>query len=48
MFVGDDWKGTAAWADLENQFFAVGVGIEYFPYTPQTSSTRLRQKLFGE
>jgi glycerol-3-phosphate cytidylyltransferase len=47
MFVGDDWKGTALWEKLEREFALLGVRIEYFPYTPQTSSTALRAKLFG-
>ena len=47
MFVGDDWKGTALWEQLEREFALLGVRIEYFPYTPQTSSTALRAKLFG-
>src|SRR4051794_31683116 len=47
MFVGDDWKGTAAWDRLERQFALLGARIEYFPYTAHTSSTALRAALFG-
>lgn len=43
MFVGDDWKGTEKWTKLESEFLAVGVEIVYFPYTKQTSSTKLRK-----
>ena len=42
MFVGDDWKGTDKWKDLEAKFAEKGVTISYFPYTQQTSSTKLR------
>lgn len=42
MFVGDDWKGTERWNELEKQFAEVGATIVYLPYTRQTSSTKLR------
>lgn len=42
MFVGDDWKGTPKWVSLEQEFSALGVEIAYFPYSQQTSSTRIR------
>ena len=42
MFVGDDWKGTEKWNQLEIDFGKLGVKIHYFPYTQQTSSTKLR------
>lgn len=45
MFVGDDWKGSPLFSELEQRFEAVGVRIEYFPYTKGTSSTMLREKL---
>lgn len=45
MFVGDDWKGTEKWNNLEEEFASVGVDIVYFPYTKGTSSTILREKL---
>jgi glycerol-3-phosphate cytidylyltransferase len=45
MFVGDDWKGTDVWNQLERDFADVGVEIVYFPYTTHTSSTLLRQVL---
>lgn len=43
MFVGDDWKGTEKWNNLEAQFRDVGVTVHYFPYTQHTSSSKLRQ-----
>ena len=45
MFVGDDWKGTDIWNHWETEFKKVGVGIVYFPYTKQTSSSQLREAL---
>lgn len=43
MFVGDDWKGTEKWNQLEKDFAKVGVDIVYFPYTKKISSTKLRE-----
>ena len=45
MFVGDDWKGTEKWNQLEAEFATRGVEIVYFPYTTHTSSTLLRAAL---
>jgi glycerol-3-phosphate cytidylyltransferase len=42
LFKGDDWKGTAKGAVLEERMSALGVEVVYFPYTLQTSSTALR------
>ncbi len=45
MFVGDDWKGTPKWLELERVFAPLGVEIVYFSYTMHTSSTKLRHIL---
>ena len=45
MFVGDDWKGSAIFTELEQQLRPHGVEIVYFPYTKETSSTYLKQTL---
>ena len=45
MFVGDDWKGKPLFMEVEAEFKKVGVDVVYFPYTRDTSSTILRQKL---
>ncbi len=45
MFVGDDWKGTDKWNQIEQEFSEFGVEIFYFPYTTHTSSTVLRDVL---
>ncbi|EHK2356712.1 adenylyltransferase/cytidyltransferase family protein [Clostridium perfringens] len=45
MFVGDDWKGKSLFVEIEEEFKKVGVDIVYFPYTKDTSSSMLREKL---
>ena len=45
MFVGSDWKGTATWVRLEEQFAPLGVEIIYFDHTDGVSSTILRDRL---
>lgn len=45
MFVGDDWKGTDKWNQLEEDFKKLNVEIHYFSYTSHTSSTKLREIL---
>lgn len=47
IFKGDDWRGTPKGEKLERDFAAVGVEVMYFPYTEQTSSTKLRAVLDG-
>ncbi len=43
LFKGDDWRGTPQGDLLEERMGAVGVRVEYFPYTAHTSSTQLRR-----
>ena len=45
MFVGDDWKGTKEWIQIEKDFSKYNVEIIYFSYTTHTSSTILRDVL---
>jgi len=45
MFVGDDWKGTEKWNNLEFEFKKLNVEIIYFPYTKGTSSTLINEIL---
>lgn len=45
MFVGDDWKGSALFNEMEQRFKPLGVEIVYFPYTKGTSSTFLKETL---
>ncbi len=41
MFVGDDWKNSPLFNEVERKFKEVGVELVYFPYTQGTSSTLL-------
>ena len=45
MFVGDDWKGSKKWLEIEKDFSKLGVEIMYFPYTTHTPSTLLKEAL---
>lgn len=45
LFIGDDWKGNARWAQTEKDLAQLGARLEYLPYTKNTSSTMLREKL---
>ena len=45
FFKGDDWRGTSKGIALEEEFAKVGVEVVYFPYTIDTSSTKLRAAL---
>lgn len=45
MFVGDDWKNTEIFNELEKRLGEVNVEIKYFKYTPGISSTILRKKI---
>lgn len=45
VFVGSDWKGTAAWNQYEKEFAEVGCSVVYLDHTDGISSTILREKL---
>lgn len=45
IFKGDDWRGTPKGLRLESDLESVGARVHYFPYTPSTSSTQLREVL---
>ena len=42
MFHGNDWKNSSLYNEMEEKFRSVGVAIEYFEYTKNTSSTKLQ------
>ena len=44
-FIGDDWKGTNVWNQIESELQEVGCDVIYLPHTSGISSTELRQKL---
>ncbi len=41
LFSGDDWKGNSRWKKYEDKLEKVGVEVVYFPYTRNTSSTKI-------
>ena len=43
MFVGDDWKNTPKWIEIESQFKKINVEIKYFPKTKGVSNTLLNE-----
>lgn len=45
IFIGDDWKGNVRWIQTEEELAPYGVEVVYLPYTQNTSSTLLREKL---
>lgn len=45
MFVGDDWKGDLLFVEVEKKLKQYGATIVYFPYTKNTSSTKIREIL---
>ena len=45
IYIGDDWKGNARWEETGKQMKALGAELVYLPYTKDTSSTMLREKL---
>ena len=45
MFVGDDWKGSNKFNDLEKELLSLGSELVYFPYTKSTSSTKINKIL---
>ena len=52
IFVGDDWKGNDVFSEVDSYMKSNGgKGVEYIPYTPNVSSTILKEtlnKIYGE
>ena len=52
MFVGDDWKGSKTFSEVDEYMKECGKdGVEYIPYTQNVSSTYLKEvlnKIYGE
>lgn len=48
VFVGSDWKGTAAWEKYEKDFAEVGCSVVYLDHTDGISSSILRERLNRE
>lgn len=45
LFVGSDYKGTERFNHYESVLNPLGVKIIYFPYTKETNSTQIRDKI---
>ncbi len=45
LFVGDDWYETEKWQTYEEEFAKEGIQIIYFPYTKETSSSRILETM---
>lgn len=45
LFVGDDWRGSDIFEDLEKFLEPYHARVEYFPYTQDVSSTKFREIL---
>lgn len=43
IFVGDDWKGSDLWNNLEDELSKVGSKVVYFKYTSGTSTTEVKR-----
>lgn len=44
IFIGDDWKGNARWAQTEKDLAPLGADVVYLKHTDGISSTLLRDK----
>lgn len=45
IYIGDDWRGNDRWEQTRKTMEALGAKLIYLPYTKDTSSTMLREKL---
>lgn len=45
IYIGDDWKGNARWEQTGRELAELGAKLVFLPYTKDTSSTMLREKL---
>lgn len=48
MFVGDDWKHSPLFSEVEVYLKEHGACVVYFPYTSHISSTILREKIINK
>ena len=44
VFIGSDWKGNERWIQTENDLAQVNADVVYLDYTPNVSSTCLREE----
>ena len=45
IYIGDDWKGNERWEKTGKEMEQLGAKLDFLPYTKDTSSTMLREKL---
>lgn len=45
IYIGDDWKGNERWEKTGKELEQLGAKLVFLPYTKDTSSTMLREKL---
>lgn len=45
IFLGDDYKGSTFYTEVEKELEKFGVNIVYFDYTKTTSSTKIRKMI---
>lgn len=45
IYIGDDWKGNPRWEQTGKDMEKLGARLVFLPYTKETSSTMLREKL---
>lgn len=45
VFIGNDWKGTDRWNNIERLLAEKGVDVIYLPYTKGVSTTDIREKI---
>ena len=45
IYIGDDWKGNERWEKTGKEMEQPGAKLVFLPYTKDTSSTMLREKL---
>jgi len=45
LFVGDDWYSRQKWKHYEDSLKLAGVKVIFFPYTKDTSSTKINELL---
>ena len=45
IYIGDDWKGNERWEKTGKEMEQLGAQLVFLPYTKDTSSTMLREKL---
>ena len=48
LFHGDDWKGSEMYEEIKKKLVPKGVDLVFFEYTPHTSTSALKKKIYEE